>query len=770
MTISSTVRIAGPYIGSGAATVFPFAFKVFAAAEMQVAKLNTTSNVETILVLTTDYTVQLNGDQNSNPGGTITLPAVLASGYNLTITSDIANLQPTDLTNQGGFYPEVITDALDRATIQIQQLDQNSRAIKIPLSDGVLDMTTPVVSARQGKYLAFDTFGLPVVSSGTGSDSALRTDLANATAVSAGSRLSGFRQDGTGATARTVDAKLKDAVSVKDFGATGDGVTDDTTAIRAAIAYQQTTGIGNATPTPSHYSKFWVHFPKGKYVISGNLSNNIEMNGLYLCGDHAVLNVSAGITAIGNINYMASFKGLTFSGGLTHIAIATNNPDTNMINIDECEFIEPTGSAITTASGSNSTQLSVTRCKFHVTNNANSQVCNIDTCDYARFEKCWVAANTAGTKAAFEINNCNLTITEMVGVDYSSLTYWIKMSGTGGGLYAENNRFGAENAGPSGAIVWWQIPSIASSVGGIALIMKNCMAYSTGPLVKFDAVPNIVDITGQFGLVLTPPAFVSSSITTTNIQQILGDSTNWFNIEINGWNYNKLIDATSTSPTIAIQGIPIAQEGVSAPSKPTASSLVIQTAANTGSYTPTYNSQYITATTGTNIFGVGYHQLQSTNNDAYFNRNYTTILSGFTAGIYTAIVDIEVTTDTALEPRVKAGTHIWQGVLTKGSHTICVPFYYDTSGTVAGNTITIDHYSMPSGSIIRIHRIRVFSGHVIVCNENSDLLGTAAPVGTIQAYVGDVVQNAVPASAGYIGWVCTTAGIPGTWRTYGLIS
>ena len=281
MTISSTVRIAGPYIGSGAATVFPFAFKVFAAAEMQVAKLNTTSNVETILVLNTDYTVQLNGDQNGTPGGTITLPAVLASGYNLTITSDIANLQPTDLTNQGGFYPEVITDALDRATIQIQQLDQNNRAIKIPLSDGVLDMTTPVVSARQGKYLAFDSFGLPVVSSGTGSDSALRTDLANATAVSAGSRLSGFRQTGTGAVARTVDAKLKETVSVTDFGVVGNNVTDDTAALTLAVAFCISTN-----------KKLWC--PAG--MIAVFLSSAVDMRGLADIWFESPIRVSLSIT------------------------------------------------------------------------------------------------------------------------------------------------------------------------------------------------------------------------------------------------------------------------------------------------------------------------------------------------------------------------------------------------------------------------------------------------------------------------------------------
>jgi hypothetical protein len=59
-----------------------------------------------------------------------------------------------------------------------------------------------------------------------------------------------FTQSGTGALARTVDSKLKDVVSVKDFGAVGNGVADDTAAIQAACVAAKVITFG---PSANNY-------------------------------------------------------------------------------------------------------------------------------------------------------------------------------------------------------------------------------------------------------------------------------------------------------------------------------------------------------------------------------------------------------------------------------------------------------------------------------------------------------------------------------------
>lgn len=161
MTISSTTRKAGPFIGAGTTTIFPFAFKVFAATDILLTRLNVSTGIETALILNTDYTVALNADQNGNPGGAITLVAgALATGFNLTLTSSIQNLQPIDLTNQGGFYPGVLNDGFDRSTIVAQQQNEViARSIKVPVSDANAVVELPVAALRANKAIVFDAQG-----------------------------------------------------------------------------------------------------------------------------------------------------------------------------------------------------------------------------------------------------------------------------------------------------------------------------------------------------------------------------------------------------------------------------------------------------------------------------------------------------------------------------------------------------------------------------------------------------------------------------------
>ncbi|AVA13640.1 glycosyl hydrolase family 28-related protein [Sphingopyxis sp. MG] len=87
--------------------------------------------------------------------------------------------------------------------------------------------------------------------------------LSTALAASDGANSIGFAQAGTGVTARTLQDKVRETISVQDFGAVGDGVVDDTLALQKAFA----SGVGA------------IFLPRGTYIIGSINGENIHLYG-----------------------------------------------------------------------------------------------------------------------------------------------------------------------------------------------------------------------------------------------------------------------------------------------------------------------------------------------------------------------------------------------------------------------------------------------------------------------------------------------------------
>jgi len=142
-----------------------------------------------------------------------------------------------------------------------------------------------------------------------------------------------FIASGTGATTRSIQSKLRDTISVKDFGAVGDGVADDTAAIQAAVNAACATAPSANT----------VYIPAGTYLLSGTgtellkLPCTLVLRGAGLL--NTILQVKSTVGAsVDVIRFVSAFnvEGLVLEE--FRIAPQSGTPARHAINLDVTSF------------------------------------------------------------------------------------------------------------------------------------------------------------------------------------------------------------------------------------------------------------------------------------------------------------------------------------------------------------------------------------------------------------------------------------------------
>ena len=295
MTVSSSISSVS-YSGNGATTGFSYTFKIFANSDLVVSLKNNTTGVSTTQTLTTDYTVSGAG---SDSGGTVTFVTAPPSGNTVIIRRVLPYTQETDYTENDPFPAASHEDALDKLTMLTQQnRDEDAIKLPDGDVTSGINNVVPNVVDRANTLLGFDATGNvivePFTSSSlttsitqqalTGDGSTTAFTLASnpgAAGVGVSIYIDGVYQErdtysisdttltfteapptnssievlnyritdigtadannvtyspnGSGAVQTTVQAKLRESVSVKDFGAVVDDSTDNTAAVQSAI-------------------------------------------------------------------------------------------------------------------------------------------------------------------------------------------------------------------------------------------------------------------------------------------------------------------------------------------------------------------------------------------------------------------------------------------------------------------------------------------------------------------------------------------------------
>jgi len=271
------------YIGDGVQTQFDYPFPIFDAEDIKVYFNNVLQHM--------DCTISGEGETS---GGYVKFETPPSLNTVITIQRELDLERLSNFTNSGNYAASSLNGELNYLIACVQQVNNaDSKKLSFPTMENHYKTTLPAKDIRANKLLSFDSDGNPTVTKKSEDGfSIFSTDT--------------FLADGSSSVERTLLDKNKDLVSVKDFGAKGDGITDDTLAMQSAIDESNN-----------------IFIPTGTYNISSslNIKENTFVSGVgnnsiiyAINNDFDVFNVIGSNSVIENVKLLNGDAGIRLFG------------------------------------------------------------------------------------------------------------------------------------------------------------------------------------------------------------------------------------------------------------------------------------------------------------------------------------------------------------------------------------------------------------------------------------------------------------------------